>query len=71
YAVMCGVGPSLRALKERQALAKAVATGETPEELLLDVMAAFKLNPALGLDGVHFFTFGSLENSVRFAQRLR
>ncbi len=71
YAVMCGVGPSLRALKERQALAKAVATGETPEELLLDVIAAFKLNPALGLDGVHFFTFGSLENSVRFAQRLR
>ena len=71
YAVMCGVGPSLRALKERQALAKAVATGETPEELLIEVAAAMAVNPEFGFEGVHFFTFGSLESSVRFAHRLR
>ena len=70
YALMCGVGASMRALKERQDLAKSVLTGETPEALLREVAVAQAANPALGISGVHFFTFGALGKSARFAQDL-
>lgn len=67
YALMCGVGASMRALKERQDLARSVLTGETPEALLRDVAAAQAANPGLGLSGVHFFTFGALAKSAQWA----
>jgi methylenetetrahydrofolate reductase (NADPH) len=71
YALMCGVGPSLRALRERQELAANVMAGETPEALLREVAAAAEAEPALGIEGVHFFTFGSLKSSIEFAEDLR
>ena len=72
YALMCGVGASMRALKERQDLAMSVLTGETPEALLTEVAVAQARNPALGIDSVHFFTFGALAKSAQFAsERLR
>ncbi len=71
YALMCGVGPSLRALKERQELAKNVVTGETPEALLREVAQAQADEPSLGIDSVHFFTFASIRKSIEFADGLR
>lgn len=68
YAMMCGVGASLRALKERQDLAKNVMSGETPEALLTEVAEAQARRPELGISGVHFFTFGSLAKSAQFAR---
>ena len=68
FALMCGVGASLRALKERQELSKAMMTGETPEALLTEVAEAQAADPSLGLEGVHFFTFGDLPGSVKFAE---
>lgn len=70
YAIICGVGASLRALKERQTLAKNMIAGETPEALLRELSIAFDANPELGFSGVHFFTFGSLENSAKFVANL-
>ena len=67
YALMCGVGASMRALKERQDLARSVLTGETPEALLTEVAVAQDSNPALGISGVHFFTFGALAKSAQWA----
>ncbi len=67
YALMCGVGASLRALKERQDLAKNVLTGETPESLLSEVAEAQQGQPSLGISGVHFFTFGALAKSAQWA----
>ncbi len=67
YALMCGVGASMRALKERQDLARSVLTGETPADLLSEVGAAQAANPALGICGVHFFTFGALAKSAQWA----
>jgi methylenetetrahydrofolate reductase (NADPH) len=66
YGLMCGVGASLRALKERHELAKSVMSGETPEALLTEVAQAQAAEPALGIGGVHFFTFGALHKSTRF-----
>jgi methylenetetrahydrofolate reductase (NADPH) len=71
YALMCGVGASLRALKERQELAKNVLTRETPEALLNEVAIAQAANPALKIAGVHFFTFGALAKSAQWAQNVR
>jgi methylenetetrahydrofolate reductase (NADPH) len=69
YALICGVGPSLRALKERQGLAKNMLGGETPEKLLVDVALAQDANPALNIEGVHFFTFGALGGSYSWIQQ--
>lgn len=60
FALLCGVGPSLRALQGREQLAGTMLSGETPEQLLRDVATARSQIAELGIDGVHFFTFGSL-----------
>jgi methylenetetrahydrofolate reductase (NADPH) len=68
YAMICGVGASIRALKERPA-ARGMLAGDTPEELLVDIAHAQATDPSLGIQGVHFFTFASLEKSARFAEQ--
>jgi methylenetetrahydrofolate reductase (NADPH) len=69
YALMCGVGASIRALKTNQALARNVLAGESPWALMTDVARAQAANPALGVGGVHFFTFASLAATVQWAER--
>jgi methylenetetrahydrofolate reductase (NADPH) len=71
YALMCGIGPSLRGLKQRQALARNVLAGETPEALLAEVGAARLEDPGLNIAGVHFFTFGALARSAEWAEKMR
>ena len=68
FALMCGVGASLRALRERHDMAANMMTGETPEGLLREVAAAQAADPSLNIDSVHFFTFGALDKSVAFAE---
>ena len=71
YALMCGIGPSARALARRQHLARNLLAAETPEALLTEVALAREAEPGLGVCGVHFFTFGSPARSVRFAESFR
>jgi len=68
YALICGVGPSLRALTQRQGLAKNMLAGETPEGILAGIAAAVSPNPSLGIAGVHFFTFGSLAATYKWIE---
>jgi methylenetetrahydrofolate reductase (NADPH) len=67
YAMRCGVGASLRALTERRHLVSGLLGGETPEELLRDIAQAFEAEPSLGIEGVHFFTFGAPGRSIEWA----
>lgn len=67
YALICGVGPSLRGLKERQGLAKNLASGETPEQLIRDLDQAQQEDPSLNIWGMHFFTFAAFKNTIDFA----
>jgi methylenetetrahydrofolate reductase (NADPH) len=71
YAVICGVGSSLRALKEHHAAARNMLAGETPEHLVRDLAMAQADDPSLGIIGVHFFTFGSLASTVRWVEAQR
>ena len=70
YAMMCGVGASIRALKERPA-ARGMLAGDTPEELLTEVAQAQAATPTLGIQGVHFFTFASLAATAKFVEEIR
>jgi len=69
YALICGVGNSLRVLRNRSALAKNALSGETPEVIISSLEAAQTIDPSLGLSGFHFFTFGSLAKTVQWADR--
>jgi methylenetetrahydrofolate reductase (NADPH) len=71
YALRCGVGASLRALRERSELARNVMAGETPDDLLSEVALAQAADPSLGISGVHFFTFGDPASSIRWAEGAR
>jgi methylenetetrahydrofolate reductase (NADPH) len=70
FAVMCGVGTSLRALRERD-LARNMLMGETPEALLTEIALARDAEPTLGISGVHFFTFGSLIKTAQWVESVR
>jgi methylenetetrahydrofolate reductase (NADPH) len=67
YALICGVGASVRALKERPG-ARAMLTGDNPAELLTELAHAIAADSALGIQGVHFFTFASLARTVSFVE---
>lgn len=71
YGVMCGLGPSLRALARRRGFGRSLAAAETPEALLTQVALAQAAEPGLGISGVHFFTFGALARSAAWAERMR
>ena len=71
YAMICGVGPSLRALKERQDLARNVMSGETPQGLLQDLADGLNDRPGLGVSGIHFFTFSSLRQTADWVAGVR
>jgi len=68
YAMICGVGPSLRALRERQEMTKNLLMGETPEKLLTDIAYAQIDEPELDIWGVHFFTFAALKKTIEWAE---
>jgi methylenetetrahydrofolate reductase (NADPH) len=68
YAMICGVGASVRALKERPG-ARSLLNSETPERLLREVAHAQAEEPNLGIHRVHFFTFASLASTAQFVEQ--
>jgi methylenetetrahydrofolate reductase (NADPH) len=68
YAMICGVGASVRALKERP-VARSLFNSETPERLLREVADAQAEEPSLALHRVHFFTFASLASTAQFVEQ--
>lgn len=71
YAMICGVGASLRALRERQSLARNILSRETPEKLILELEEAVETEPSLNIWGIHFFTFASLKNTIEWVEGFR
>lgn len=71
YALRCGVGASLRVLRERGELARNMLAGETPDEILGTVADAAAARPELAITGAHFFTFGNPAGSIGWAEDVR
>lgn len=71
YAMICGVGPSLRIVKERQSMMKNLLHGVTPETLITELADAMTEEPDLDIWGIHFFTFASLKNTLDWIERKR
>jgi methylenetetrahydrofolate reductase (NADPH) len=70
YAMMCGVGPSIRALRDRKSVATDMMAGTT-EGLVMELAHALRAEPAMGIGSVHFFTFGSLSRTLEMIARLK
>lgn len=67
-----GVGHSIYALEKDEVEDRPADTGEeSPHALLSKLAAAQAADPALGIEGVHFFAFGSTARAIRWAQELR
>jgi methylenetetrahydrofolate reductase (NADPH) len=64
YAIMCGVGTSIRAIRERQGLTKNMLGGGSPEQLIGELALANAAPPGGGITGIHFFTFGAVAKTV-------
>jgi methylenetetrahydrofolate reductase (NADPH) len=67
YAAICGVGPSLRVLRERQSMARGLLTAQTPKPIVRGLAQAAALEPGLAITGLHFFTFASLRQTIGWA----
>lgn len=71
YALRCGVGASLRVLRDRSDLARSALSGETPDKLAAAIAAAQANEPSLGVSGLHLFTFGALAQSAEWVRARR
>jgi methylenetetrahydrofolate reductase (NADPH) len=67
YAAICGVGPSLRAMRERQSMTRGLLTTQTPEPIVAGLARAMARDPSLAITGLHFFTFASLRHTIDWA----
>jgi len=67
YAVECGVGASLQAFARRYSEIAKLLTVSTPDESVLALARHRAQTPHTRLAGVHFYTFGSFERTVRWA----
>jgi methylenetetrahydrofolate reductase (NADPH) len=66
YAMLCGVGPSLKVLQKRAADISRLMLPFTPETILRDLAAEKARDPALQIERVHFFPLGGVPQTADF-----
>lgn len=69
YALLCGVGPSIRVLRERDGVARALIAGDAAH-LLAEIALAQKNEPALAIGSIHFFTFGAVSRTTAMVAQI-
>ena len=70
FAMVCGVGNSIRALGAHGEQTVGLMTRQSPDEVLVDIAKAQAERPELGVAGVHVFTFGGIAGTARWAREL-
>lgn len=70
YAFACGVGASLQAFAKRYGAITQLLKVSAPDENLVSLARYQTETPQTRLAGVHFYTFGSLERTARWANRV-
>lgn len=67
YALHCGIGNSMRALGTHVDAISNLLVRAAPDDILGGVAAARASEPALGITGVHFFSFGGVAAVANWA----
>ncbi len=70
YALHCGIGNSMRALGTRVDAISNLLVRHTPDAIMAELAEAHLANPALGIAGVHFFAFGGIAGTAKWAKPL-
>ncbi len=70
YALRCGVGNSVRALTLRGPAIARLLNESAPDAVLRDLAGALAGDPALGIAGIHLFSFGGLTRTAAWARAL-
>jgi methylenetetrahydrofolate reductase (NADPH) len=71
FAARCGVGASVRAIAARPGAMARLAREHAPDGIVRDLAGHTPPLAALGVAGLHFFTFGGIARTVRWAQASR
>lgn len=70
FAMMCGVGPSLRVLQRRASDLANLVLPFTPEEVLTDLAEHAAAHPGFNITNVHFFPLGGIGKTAEFTNGL-
>ncbi len=66
YAILCGVGPSIRVLQKRAKDITKLLKPYTPEKMLIDLAKYKRGTPDSKISGVHFFPLGGITQTTDF-----
>lgn len=67
YGLYCGIGKSIRALGTRVDAVANLLARQTPDSIVAGLAQAVHRDPALGVEGVHIFTFGGVAGAAEWA----
>jgi methylenetetrahydrofolate reductase (NADPH) len=70
YGLYCGIGNSIRALGSRADAVANLLAQRTPDAILVELAAALRQGPALGIEGIHIFTFGGVAGAADWANTI-
>ncbi|MEE2774250.1 MAG: methylenetetrahydrofolate reductase [Pseudomonadota bacterium] len=70
YALLCGVGPSIRVLQKRARDISKLLTPYTPEKIILDLSKYKDETPESNIRSVHFFPLGGIKATTDFLKNL-
>jgi methylenetetrahydrofolate reductase (NADH) len=70
YALHCGIGNSIRALGNQVDAVSNLLARDAPDELLVELAAAWRRDPTLGIEGIHIFTFGGVARAATWANAI-
>ena len=70
FAMMCGVGASLRMLQRRAADVTKLVLPFTPSEFLTDLALHKAANPEFGIEQVHFFPLSGIAKTAEYTDEI-
>ncbi len=68
YALHCGIGNSMRALGTRVDAISNLLVRHTPDTIVANLADAYRADPLMGITGLHFFAFGGIAGTARWAK---
>lgn len=71
YGISCGIGPSLKTLRDRASNILDLARKQAPDTLALDLARARVEDPATHLSSIHLFPLGGFARTVTWANAMQ